>query len=355
MHLSRILIVCISRVVQNPAMSGMSCPPRVFLASNRHADQKSVAPGQHDFHIDVTPVEKLLRRTPVIGVGVYRCPVSNPQFYGGGPELCPYIVFSRSSVRLQKDGAPAEACTPNTVNMWNVGDSYRRKPISAEGVRCDYLAFKPSMLREIASEFDARKIDTDDIFDRAIAPIGPKLYVAQRTLFKALHEDTFIPDIAIEEAALSLLRAVLRETTIETPPAQANDYNSASAEGRMRAAVEETKSILSNEYWTNPSIAKLASRVHCSTAHLSREFKRRSGYTVHQYQQQLRIRASLQLLCDTRFNGAAIASQLGFATHSHFSDVFRRYFGMTPKAFASKRTLGNLSRMHAILDASFCA
>ena len=84
---------------------------------------------------------------------------------------------------------------------------------------------------------------------------------------------------------------------------------------------------------------------------LSRSFSKVSGFTLHGYQQQLRLRAALQLLCESRHNGAGIALQLGFANHSHFSDVFKAKFGITPTQFARSCSAASLEAMNALLDA----
>jgi len=55
-----------------------------------------------EFDINLTSVETVLRRSPLVALGEYRCPVDHPQFSGGGPQRCPFVVFPRSSVRLTR-------------------------------------------------------------------------------------------------------------------------------------------------------------------------------------------------------------------------------------------------------------
>jgi AraC-like DNA-binding protein len=306
-----------------------------------------------DFQINITPVERILRRTPLVGAGEYRCPTDHPQFAGGGPEKCPFIVFSQSSVRLVPSRGMPEVCTPNTVNFLDVGDSYERRPVSKEGAICDWVALAPALLREIAEDVDPVSADRGPhIFDRAVAPISPKIFLAQRTFFNSLQRDPNISLLAIEESAIQLVTRVLDDTAKFSRKQIARKAKSHRlAAVRRREMVEETKCILAREYWDNISIAKLAERVHCSPGYLSRSFTRLSGFTLHSYQQQLRLRAALQLIPEARFNGAGIASQLGFANHSHLSDVFKRQFGITPKDYARIASRASLEVMHAILAA----
>jgi len=80
------------------------------------------------------------------------------------------------------------------------------------------------------------------------------------------------------------------------------------------------------------------------------DFSKASGFTLHEYQQQLRLRAALQLIAECNYNGAGIALQLGFANHSHFSDVFRARFGITPTQFAKLCSQASLEAMQDLLD-----
>jgi AraC-like DNA-binding protein len=304
------------------------------------------------FEINLTSVERILRRTPLIGVGEYRCPVDHPQFAGGGPQKCPYIAFSRSSVRLIPNRGPPEVCTPNTVNLYDVGDGYTRHAVSKEGAICDWIAVAPELLREIADYINPAANDSSHVFSRAVAPIAPRTFIAQRTFFSAVQQNATISQLEIEEHAIRLVEHVVEETArFSRELASSRAESNRAVAARRLEMIEETKCILAREYWHQFSVAELARRVHCSPGYLSRSFSKVSGFTLHGYQQQLRLRAALQLLCESRFNGSGIALQLGFANHSHFSDVFKAKFGVTPTQFAKSCSAASLEAMQSLLDA----
>ena len=304
------------------------------------------------FDINLTSVERLLRRTPLIGVGEYRCPVDHPQFAGGGPQKCPYIAFSRSSVRLIPNRGPPQVCTPNTVNVYDVGDGYERHPVSKEGAICDWIAVAPDLLREIADHVSPANDGCVHVFTRTVAPIAPKTFLAQRTFFVSVQKDRSISQLEIEENAIRLVERVVEETArFSRTLASSRAESGRAVAARRREMIEETKCILAREYWNSFSVAELARRVHCSPGYLSRSFSKVSGFTLHGYQQQLRLRAALQLLCESRHNGVGIALQLGFANHSHFSDVFKAKFGITPTQFARSCSAASLEAMNSLLDA----
>ena len=304
------------------------------------------------FDINLTSVERLLRRTPLIGVGEYRCPIEHPQFSGGGPQECPFIAFSRSSVRLIPNRGSPAVCTPNTVNLYDVGDGYARRPVSRDGAICDWIAVEPHLLREIAGYVDPETAgNATHIFPSIVAPIASGTFVAQRAFFLAVRTDANLSMLQIEESAIRLIERVVLESSgfARAHPSRPADANRRSA-ARRREMIEETKAILAREYWAQLSVADLAQRVHCSPGYLSRSFSKASGFTLHEYQQQLRLRAALQLIADSHYNGAGIALQLGFANHSHFSDVFRARFGITPTRFAKFCSQASLESMQALLD-----
>jgi AraC-like DNA-binding protein len=78
----------------------------------------------------------------------------------------------------------------------------------------------------------------------------------------------------------------------------------------------------------------VASAVNVSPFHLARIFQKHTGVPVHRYLTQLRLRASLE-----RLDGdlTTVALELGFSSHSHFTDAFRREFGKSPSEMREKK------------------
>jgi AraC-like DNA-binding protein len=70
-----------------------------------------------------------------------------------------------------------------------------------------------------------------------------------------------------------------------------------------------------------------------SPYHLSRIFRRSTGSSLHAYQTSLRLREGLRRLSDGEQDLTALALDLGFSDHSHFTNSFRRHFGSAPSKF----------------------
>jgi AraC family transcriptional regulator len=69
-----------------------------------------------------------------------------------------------------------------------------------------------------------------------------------------------------------------------------------------------------------------------SLCHFAKAFKRATGRTPHQYLTAQRLLYARALLHDGSLSIREIASSVGLS-HSHFTVVFTRQFGMTPSKF----------------------
>lgn len=81
------------------------------------------------------------------------------------------------------------------------------------------------------------------------------------------------------------------------------------------------------------SVSELAEVVGMSQYYFSKLFKMSTGTTPHQYVMRQRVERAQELLRETRVALAEIATQVGFETQSHFTSVFRRLVGATPKHY----------------------
>jgi AraC-like DNA-binding protein len=304
----------------------------------------------HDFDINLTVVETVLRRSPLVALGEYRCPVDHPQFSGGGPQRCPFVVFPRSSVRITRLGSRPQVYTPNTVSLHNIGDVYCREAVSSEGERCDWIAVSPPLLREIAALHGLAESDGDRIFAASIAPSSSEVYAAQRALFRGLRADPHMSLLEVEEFSIAIIDAVCQGAAeMAGVPAQRARGERRFA-GRAPAIVDATLKLLATEYRSGLGVDDISARVHCSPGYLSRLFRRSTGFTLHEYQQQLRLRASLEMLLDSTHGLSEVAMQLGFANHSHFTSAFRSRFAMTPTQFGREASGALVRRMLSLLD-----
>jgi RpiB/LacA/LacB family sugar-phosphate isomerase len=88
------------------------------------------------------------------------------------------------------------------------------------------------------------------------------------------------------------------------------------------------------------SVAEMAQVVGMSQYYFSKLFKMSTGTTPHQYVMRQRVERAQELLREGNTALVEIATHVGFETQSHFTSVFRRLVGITPKKFREMRTDG---------------
>lgn len=80
-----------------------------------------------------------------------------------------------------------------------------------------------------------------------------------------------------------------------------------------------------------PSLAEAATRAHLSPSAFSRRFKARVGMGYAAYLQTHRLNLAARRLLAEPAQIAQVAYALGFASAAHFSTIFTRRFGLSPR------------------------
>jgi len=97
--------------------------------------------------------------------------------------------------------------------------------------------------------------------------------------------------------------------------------------------IEEAISFITTHYTAEISISELAESCNVSQSRFLYLFKEKAGQSPHAYQQMLRIHNSMTLLASTKLQVTDISALSGYADPLYFSRVFRKYTGMSPKAY----------------------
>lgn len=102
---------------------------------------------------------------------------------------------------------------------------------------------------------------------------------------------------------------------------------------REDCLVSEVREFLNEHYTDEFRAGSLESSFHYHPNYVNRVFKETTGSTIHSYLVDRRIEASKQLLVSSNLTIEEIAQRVGFKTHPHFSQAFRRRVGMSPKEY----------------------
>lgn len=109
--------------------------------------------------------------------------------------------------------------------------------------------------------------------------------------------------------------------------------NASSEKGLPLWRLRQVKQYIEDNLNANLCMADLAGIAHMSEFHFSRLFKQSTGCAPYRYVVGRRIQRGRELLAKTALPLYEISEKLGFGDQSHFTTVFRKNVGMTPKQF----------------------
>ncbi len=87
------------------------------------------------------------------------------------------------------------------------------------------------------------------------------------------------------------------------------------------------------------SLEALAQQAGFSAYHFARLFRQTTGESPHQFVLRQRIERAQRLLKQSSVPLSRVALESGFANQSHFTQVFKRYLGLTPRAYRQDRSI----------------
>lgn len=100
------------------------------------------------------------------------------------------------------------------------------------------------------------------------------------------------------------------------------------------------KRYLDANYAQPITLDSLAESTHINKFYLSHTFTKYLGMSPITYLIQRRLQISRDMLTQTDHSIAEIASSTGFASQSYFSQIFRKFSGMSPNQYRKQNTTG---------------
>lgn len=97
--------------------------------------------------------------------------------------------------------------------------------------------------------------------------------------------------------------------------------------------VNEGIRYIDEQLYDGVTAQRVADHLHFSVDYLTRLFREETGMTLSAYIRARKIEDAKALLEGSRLEIREIGSRLGFTTHSHFTSVFNKLVGMTPREY----------------------
>ena len=260
-----------------------------------------------------------------------------------------HVVFPRSGAFVMRVAGREFLADSTQVLFFNRAEPYRVAHPVDGGDDCAVFVFRPELLREVIGCHQPRVAERPDRpFEFSHTASDPRAFFFQQRLRQRL-----LPGVQdglmVEELALELLAAVMGRAYAARGVRTGRRRRETAAAHREQT--ERTRLVLAARFTEDLRLAEIARAVHSSSFHLARVFRRETGIPIHQYRQQLRLRAALERLLAGEADLTGLALDLGFASHSHFSSAFRGAFGTTPSACRRRANARWLREMSKILKA----
>lgn len=264
-------------------------------------------------------------------VGAFRCRPEHPDFHhAGGPIGDHHVfVFPRTRVFIRPEGGEAFAADPNVVALYNPGQGFRRGRIDPSGDLCEWFAVDNEIAFEAVRALDPTVEDRPRrCFRFSHALSDARTYLAQRELFEALAGEGGRDPLAVQERILLLLDHVVR--SVYGGRRSGLRARAEAAGGGGLDAARRACQVLAARFRDPISLGEVAQTAGLSRYRLCRLFRQATGTTMHAYREQLRLRCALDSLACPSVDLTALALDLGYSSHSHFTWSFRRAFGAPP-------------------------
>ncbi|WP_017314916.1 helix-turn-helix domain-containing protein [Mastigocladopsis repens] len=174
--------------------------------------------------------------------------------------------------------------------------------------------------------YDSVDLQQTDILPH-FATSDPLLQQIGLALKAELESDGMGSRVYIESLATTLCLHLLKHYSVSSTKIAIHSEGLSSL--KLRQAIEYINQNLEKDL----GLAEISTALGVSMYHFSRLFKQSTGYSPHQYVMNCRIERAKRLLAKTEEAIDEICQQVGFQSQSHFTNVFRKLIGTTPKAY----------------------
>jgi AraC family transcriptional regulator len=231
-----------------------------------------------------------------------------------------HLVFPYRGVYLRHVGSDQAVADANHVLFFNAGQGYQVSHPVDGGDASLSLTISDALMRELVPASLLIKSGTLG-FQRQSQRIDPRAQALVALLRHGL-ENNAIEPLEAEGLLLTLVCRSLGPRTSHEPGA---------THARRRLA-DRVKVLLASDLSKRWTLADIAAEMGGSPVYLTQVFQQVEGIPLYRYHLRLRLARALDLIDDYE-DMSALAVDLGFSSHSHFTSAFRQTFGRSPTVF----------------------
>lgn len=260
-------------------------------------------------------------------VGEFWCPPESSCWHRlNAVSAAPHVIFPRTPVTIRQLGHEPVVSDRNHVMFYNPGQRFFRSLRSRMGDHSYYVELAPETLFELGRGMTR--------FPFAFGPSDPRVFLLQRAAIRHLREpepDPLLVEESFTQAVAGALACARRFHGLRATEREAT-------RAAHREICDQTKELLAARFRERLTMGDIAQSLGVSRYHLSRVFRAHTGFSLHGYRTQLRLRYALEKLADPNARLPELAADLGFSSHSHFTASFREAFGVAPSRLRGRIT-----------------
>jgi AraC family transcriptional regulator len=260
-----------------------------------------------------------LYSSPLVHIGDVLC--TEGCGHGRHEERCQAnsLALVRHGTFVRRDRLGRHVADATRAVFFNGGEPYTMDHPLPGGDRCTSLVFAEPSLREALRH---RRGEGERPFSGAMQAVTPELQLVHRKLLSAAKAGDAL---AVEEGALRVLELCV--TGDEAPYRRGPAFNQAAH------LAAEAQVLVAGLFTERLTLERLAAELGVSPFRLCRAFRRATGGSLHRHLTDLRLAAALEKLPAYRERLTDLALDLGFSSHSHFTQAFRSRYGCTPSSW----------------------
>lgn len=286
-----------------------------------------------------------LYRSPLVRVSDYNCSSRRSDPQAEEYSECNNIVLMRHGVFCKHFGRRRSVtATVNQAIFFSKESTYRISHPSDCGDRGTTFELPTRILNDIIRELDPAIDDrSDNPFPFVTGLCDRDIFWRHRNLVRRLENAGSHPlePLWADVTAIQLIADVLEMAFAQQGVSRSQLRDGTAADHAERT--EAAKMYLASRLGERIALDDVAREVHSSPFNFARIFQRQAGIPLHRYLMRLRLRSAMERLLDGTNDITGLALELGFSSHSHFTETFRREFGCTPSD-VRRRPLSEISK-----------
>lgn len=267
--------------------------------------------------------------TPLVRLGRFQARPSEPLFSAITPPGHYLVAFPETALAIAFDRGGEHVVDPNWATFYHPDEIYRRRALSAIGDHCNWISVGPELLTELQHRAGPPPRGAEPQFSAPVARVSGAQFLGHRRLFsRAASTARRVDALEVEERAMRLLRGLFQ--------AQCGERDDrVRLSDASRRAVQRAQELITARLDQPHTVESVARQVGLSPFHLCRCFRAATGSSLHAYRTTLRLHHAMQTLPNAN-DLTGLALDLGFASHSHFSERFKAHFGCTPRSVSQR-------------------